>query len=203
MPFLSVLYICLQLFIWKHLIVRSNHEYNSGLYAGPNFCQSRMFCLVNTWMSTVSQFTNFKCVWRPEMDYKHTCDTIYTHFWGKTYNIYGLGRPFLLLRFLPVHPYFYPFTTIFTRPNDECMGLCIKLWYNYFALYSRMITQKVLVVWVRGTISPSSSCKFSQSLNRIARKPLNIWNFECISGQSVTQLLQQITLCCKFMCMIP
>ena len=38
------------------------------LYAGPDFCQSHMF-----W------FTNFKCVWWPEMDYKLTCDTIYLH----------------------------------------------------------------------------------------------------------------------------
>ena len=27
-----------------------------------------------------------------------------------------------------VHPYFYPFTTGFTRRNDGWMGLCIKLW---------------------------------------------------------------------------
>ena len=48
------------------------------------------------------------------MDYKHTCDTIFTHFQGITNIIYGFGRPFLLLHFLPVHhistsPYsFYP-----------------------------------------------------------------------------------------------
>ena len=36
------------------------------------------------------------------MDYKHACDTIYTHFWGITDNIYGFGRPF----FAPSH--FYP-----------------------------------------------------------------------------------------------
>ena len=28
------------------------------------------------------------------MDYKHTFDTIYTHFQGITNNIYGFGRPF-------------------------------------------------------------------------------------------------------------
>ena len=43
------------------------------------------------------------------MDYKHTCDTFYTHFQGITYNIYGFGRPFLF-RFL------YPSTHISTRP---------------------------------------------------------------------------------------
>ena len=53
------------------------------------------------------------------MDYKHTCDTISTHFQGITNinNIYGFGRPFLLLHFItcppPVHPYFYPSTLVF------------------------------------------------------------------------------------------
>ena len=46
----------------------------------------------------------------------NTCDTIYAHFQGITNNIYGLGRPFLLLHFLSVHPYLYPF--VFTHPND-------------------------------------------------------------------------------------
>ena len=31
----------------------------------------------------------FKYVWWPEMDYKHTCDTIFTHFQGITNNIFG------------------------------------------------------------------------------------------------------------------
>ena len=51
------------------------------------------------------------------MDYKHnTRDTIFTHFQGITNNIYGFGRPFLLLQFftrppifLPIHSRFYPF----------------------------------------------------------------------------------------------
>ena len=30
----------------------------------------------------------------PKIDYKHTRDTIYTHFWGITDNMYGFGRPF-------------------------------------------------------------------------------------------------------------
>ena len=49
------------------------------------------------------------------MGYKHTYDTIYTHFQGITNNNYGFGRPFLLLNlctrppiFLPVHIRFYP-----------------------------------------------------------------------------------------------
>ena len=31
------------------------------------------------------------------MGYKHTYDTIYTHFQGITNNIYGFGRPFFFL----------------------------------------------------------------------------------------------------------
>ena len=37
-------------------------------------------------------------------------------------------EPFFAPTFLPVHPYFYPSTTVFTRPNDSWTGLCIKLW---------------------------------------------------------------------------
>ena len=33
----------------------------------------------------------------------------------------------LLLHFLPVHPYFYLSTIVFTRPNDGWAGLCMKL----------------------------------------------------------------------------
>ena len=48
------------------------------------------------------------------MDYKRTSDTIYTHFWGITDNIYGFGRLFAPSFFtspsifLPVHNGFYP-----------------------------------------------------------------------------------------------
>ena len=52
------------------------------------------------------------------MDYKHTCDTIYTHFQCITNYIYGFGRPFSYFFapsffthppiFLPVHIRFYP-----------------------------------------------------------------------------------------------
>ena len=67
------------------------------------------------------------------MDYKHTDDTIYTHFQSITNNIYGLlihlfTRP-------PVHPYFYPSIFVFTCPNDRWTGLCIKL-YNYRGWFS-------------------------------------------------------------------
>ena len=55
------------------------------------------------------------------MGYKHTYDTIYTHFQGITNNIY-YG-----FHFLPVHPYFCPSIFVFTRPNDGWTGLYIKL----------------------------------------------------------------------------
>ena len=60
----------------------------------------------------------------------NTRDTIYTHFQGITNNIYGFGRPFLLLHFFtrpPGDPYFYPSIFVFTRPNDWWTGLYIKL----------------------------------------------------------------------------
>ena len=53
----------------------------------------------------------------------NTCDTIFTHFQGITNNVYGFGRPFLLLHFLPV----YLFIFVFTRPNDGWPDLYIKL----------------------------------------------------------------------------
>ena len=59
------------------------------------------------------------------MGYKHTYDTIYTHFQAITNNIYGFGRPFLLLHFFtrppPVHSYFFPSIFVFTRSNDGCL----------------------------------------------------------------------------------
>ena len=67
------------------------------------------------------------------MYYKHTWHHI-THFQGLTDNIYGFGRPFLLLQFFtrppPIHPYFYPSVFVFTRPNDGWTGLYIKLWHG-------------------------------------------------------------------------
>ena len=54
----------------------------------------------------------------------NTCDTIFTHFQGIINNIYGCGRPFLLLHFFTRPPIFLP---VFTRPNDGWTGLYIKL----------------------------------------------------------------------------
>ena len=57
------------------------------------------------------------------MGYKHTYDTIYTHFQGITNNIYGFGRPF----FAP--SFFYPSTHISAHPFSSVLmtGFYIKL----------------------------------------------------------------------------
>ena len=48
------------------------------------------------------------------MDYKHACDTIFTHFQGITNNIYGLEDLFLLLHFFVYTT--QPLHHIATRP---------------------------------------------------------------------------------------
>ena len=54
--------------------------------------------LVGTWMLTVKPVYKLLNVSDGhDMDDKHTCDTIFTHFQGITNNIYGFGRLFLLL----------------------------------------------------------------------------------------------------------
>ena len=122
--------------LWTHWQSWTNA--NMAVWRRNRFCQSmweilavsppllRALCrikllpvthvLVDTWMLTVQPvYKLLKGVWWPEMDYKHTCDTIFTHFQGITNNIYGFGRLFLLLHFftrpptfLPVHIRFYP-----------------------------------------------------------------------------------------------
>ena len=76
---------------------------------------SHMFWWTRGWMLTVKPVYKLSnCAWWPEMGYKHTFDTIYTHFQGITNNIYDFGRPFFCSYiffypssiFLPVHrPY--------------------------------------------------------------------------------------------------
>ena len=62
------------------------------------------------------------------LDYKHTRDTIYTHFQGTTNNTYGFGNTFLAPSFfLPVH-HISTSIFVFTRPNDGWTGLSIKLY---------------------------------------------------------------------------
>ena len=68
---------------------------------------------------TITQFTNFNVF----LDLKwttHTRDTIYTHFYRITDNIYNFGRPFA--------PSFFtqPSNYMSTCPNDGWTGLCKK-----------------------------------------------------------------------------
>ena len=73
------------------------------------------------------------------MDYKHTCDTIYTHFQGITNNSYGfvLEDPFLLYFFthppifLPVHIGFYPSKWRVDRSLHNAMFIIMYLHYVY------------------------------------------------------------------------
>ena len=58
------------------------------------------------------------------MDYKHICDTIFTHFQCITNNIYSFGRPFFAPSFFYPPSYFYPSMFI---SNDGLTGLYIKL----------------------------------------------------------------------------
>ena len=62
------------------------------------------------------------------MGYKHTYDTIYTHFQGITNDIYGFGRLFLLLHYFTRPPILiYRSIFVFSRPNAGWTGLYIKL----------------------------------------------------------------------------
>ena len=65
-----------------------------------------------------------------EMDYKHTCDTIYTHFQSITDNIFVFCS--FIFYATTTHPaIFLPSTTVFTHPNDRWTGLWIKLCCDY------------------------------------------------------------------------
>ena len=55
--------------------------------------------LVKTWMLTVKPVYKLLNVSDDLKWTTNTCDTIFTHFQGITNNIYGFGRPFLLLHF--------------------------------------------------------------------------------------------------------
>ena len=66
--------------------------------------------LVGIWMLTVKPVYKLLNVsddlkWKK---FKHTRDTIFTHFQGITNNIYGLGRFFLLLHFFTRPPIILP-----------------------------------------------------------------------------------------------
>ena len=109
---------------FPHEITRCSYSFVQGFMQDKIIANHITHVLVDIWMLT------FKC-W-PEMEYKHTCDTIFIHFQlfqGITNNIYDFGRPcfFCSFIFFPVHPYFYQSIFVFTRPNDGWTGLYIKL----------------------------------------------------------------------------
>ena len=104
-----------------------------GWGAHRAFCRTKLFplthVLVDSWMLTVKLVYKLSNV--PD-DLKWTTNTHVTPF-TLTFKAQLtismlLEDPFLLLHFLPVHPYFYPSIFVFTRPNDGWMGLYIKLW---------------------------------------------------------------------------
>ena len=71
------------------------------------------------------------------MHYKHTWHHLHSllrHNWQYLWFLNIIFRSFI---FLPVHPYFYPSTTVFTRPNDGWMCLCIKLWLQDYVCSPR------------------------------------------------------------------
>ena len=106
--------------VQKCIICNFNLLYHQGFMQDKIIASHVTHVLVDTWMLTL------KCL--PEIDYKHTCDTIFTHFQGITNNIYGFGRPFIFLLLHFTRPlYFYPSIFVFTRPNDGWTGLYIKL----------------------------------------------------------------------------
>ena len=97
--------------------------------------------LVDTWVLTVKQV--YKRVWWTEMDYKHTCDTIITHFQCITNNIYGFGIPFFAPSFFTRPQPFHHISTcpysFLTRPNDGWTGLYIKLWLGCVTCWTECI----------------------------------------------------------------
>ena len=80
------------------------------------------------------------------MHYKHTCDTIFTHFQGITNNIYGFGRPFFAPSFFTRPPYFNLCIFIFTHTNDGWTGLYIKLCHCYSNL-ARVLSTFTITSW--------------------------------------------------------
>ena len=145
-------------------------------------CPSRALCRIkllpvhtcfwwDTWMLTVKPvYKLLNVVWWPEMDYKHTCDTIFTHFPGITNNIYGFGRPFFT-RPQPVHHISTRPYSFFTRPNDGWTGLYIKLCCHPIVLLEGQVV-KIWpgLFWVVSSNAPlptawgTSTCKRTSSL---------------------------------------
>ena len=86
--------------------------------------------LVDTWMLTVKliyKLSNVPDDLKWATNTHMTPFTIYTHFQGITNNIYGVGRPFLRLHFLPVH---HPSTHISTRPYSFLRVQMMGVWVS-------------------------------------------------------------------------
>ena len=85
---------------------------------------------------------------------------------------------FLLLHFLPFHPYFCPSIFVFTRPNDGWMGLYIKLWHvhhynNGYDVVSHGSGECWLVGCRRSWRRTGHTTRPSQSCTKVsASKPL-------------------------------
>ena len=120
------------------------------------------------------------------MGYKHTYDTIYTHFQGITNNIYGFVRllaPSFLYPTTTHPPIFLPVHVRFACPNDGWMGLCIKLcslhWHTFCLTHCIRVDVTVwwecrgvrpgeLVVWVSGRLNAWNSGLYTQLLAEAA-----------------------------------
>ena len=111
--------------IWKHLIIPCN-LFDQG-YILTGIIMFDLKYKYNMLITTRTLFTTFKRVWRPEMDMWHHFHSLLRHNWQYLW-LWKTFFFFCSFIFLPVHPHFYPFTTVFTRPNDGWMGLYIKLW---------------------------------------------------------------------------
>ena len=83
------------------------------------------------------------------MDYKHTCDTIYTHFQGITNNIYDFGRLF-------APSFLYPSIHISTRPYS----FLPSKWWVDGSLHKAMvyIIFFIFVIQHKYAVRPGYSC---------------------------------------------
>ena len=115
------------------------------------------------------------------MNYKDTCDTIYTHFQGITNNIYAFGRHFLLLHFLSRPPIFL---------NDGWTGLCIKLCSEYILTYLShgCSWRRQRAMCLRRTSSWRPSCP-AHALSTPGTSLCRKWATSCSSTRETNQIL--------------
>ena len=142
-------------FVFSLLVFAHNHSNPIGLICTvQGFMQDKIIASHTCFgghmdVNCSASLQTFKCVWWPQMDYKHTCDTIYTHFQGITNNIYGFGKPFFAPSFftrppifLPVHIRFYPSKWQVDRSLHKAMVLSEMCKYSkmYILLTTCLIT---------------------------------------------------------------